>query len=312
MTCTEFELLLDQREPDAQTEAALQRHAEECAHCRMLLELRTLDRDEQVPEAISAQWRAAIRTEQARAESTRRSRGFFQARVLAPICAVAAVLVAAVALRGSLTDAKPKKAMTLSTPVEEYAESEEAVESPVLALGAVAATSAPTIRLAATSLPTTGNAMFSMSARKSQAQEDTAPAENVLPEFDAELTEEAYYEAEESTDEGMALSDISADARNDALDGFPDTVRLAWSAERPVETAKRLLEILNLPESAIETSGKTSVEIHLGIKAEEWEKLMAALQDTGCDVLPAYDEMPWDESGETRFLLQIDEKEYTK
>ena len=59
MTCTEFERLLDQKQPDAQTEGALQRHAEQCAHCRMLLELRQLDAEEQVPEEVTARWQGS-------------------------------------------------------------------------------------------------------------------------------------------------------------------------------------------------------------------------------------------------------------
>ena len=58
MTCTELERLLDQPETDAQTLRDMQSHAAQCTHCRMLMELRNLDRDEDVPEKAAARWRA--------------------------------------------------------------------------------------------------------------------------------------------------------------------------------------------------------------------------------------------------------------
>ena len=312
MTCTEFERLLDQREPDAQTQTAMQRHAEQCEHCRMLLELRALDRDEEVPELASVRWKAAIRTERAKAEAGQRRKGFLSFRGLAAACAALAVLVAAFALRNPLTNVKPETAMMLSAPVEEIAETEEAVEAPMPALGAVMETPAPTIRLAATGLPTTGNALYS-AARKSQANTDMALNESVLSELNAAPMEEAMYEeTDESPDEAAALGSVSAAAQNAAWDSLPDTVRIAWLAERPAEAARQLLEALALPENALETAGGNTVELRFGINTTEWERFVAALQSAGCDVLPAYDEMPWDESGETRFFLRIDEKEQKK
>ena len=91
MTCREFERLLDQKAPDAETRAAMQRHAENCPECRLLLELRGLDAQEQVPEEAATRWRAAIRTEQARGET--KGKGFIHSRAFAPVCAAAAVLV---------------------------------------------------------------------------------------------------------------------------------------------------------------------------------------------------------------------------
>ena len=164
----------------------------------------------------------------------------------------------------------------------------------------------------ATGLPTTGNALYS-AARKSQANTDMALNESALSGLYAAPMEEAMCEeTDESPDEAAALGSVSAAAQDAAWDSLPDMVRITWSAERPVEAARQLLEAMALPENALETAGGNAVELRFGINTTEWECFIAALQSAGCDVLPEYDEMPWDESGETRFLLQIDEKEQIK
>ena len=68
MTCHEFEALLSSL-PDAQAEAQLRTHAEQCPHCAAILAehtallqaLSSLDDEVEMPEAFSRGWREAIR-----------------------------------------------------------------------------------------------------------------------------------------------------------------------------------------------------------------------------------------------------------
>ena len=332
MTCTEFERLLDQRELDAQTEAALQRHAKECAHCRMLMELRTLDRDEQVPEEVSTHWKAALRTEQAKAGSTRRVHGFFQVRVLAPLCAVAAVLVAAVALRNPITDVKDAKSNMLNMPTIEAASSKDSEtdaldmpeaepENGVMMQAVAKSTAMPTLRATAAAtpgaVPALGVVQNNSLARESEPQLEEAVPEEVI-DFDEEILdgdaswaipmEEAIPEDCE-TPILLEASDSAAMIKEEA-----EPMVLCWTAEHPREAVERILSTLGrtgeTAEPAEDGGADTeSAVFALTVRSDEWPAFLAALAEAGYGDTATLEKKTFGVSDSVELILSIKTKE---
>ena len=336
MTCTEFERLLDQREPDAQTEAALQRHAKECAHCRMLMELRTLDRDEQVPEEVSTRWKAALRTEQAKAGSTRRAHGFFQVRVLAPLCAVAAVLVAAVALRNPITDVKDAKSNMLNMPTIEAASSKDSEtdapdmpeaepENGAMVKAAAKSTAMPTLRATAAAtpgaVPARGMAQDNSLARETEPQLEEAVPEEVI-DFESDFNEgildgdaswaipmEEAIPEDYETSMLLEASDSAAMTREEA-----EPMVLSWTAEHPREAVERILSALGRTGETAELTEDDTVDTEsavfaLTVRSDEWPAFLAALTEAGYGDTATLEEKTFGVSDSVELILSIKTKE---
>ncbi len=302
MTCTEFERLLDQKQPDAQTEGALQRHAEQCAHCRMLLELRQLDAEEQVPEEVTARWQAALRTEQAKARMEKR-RGTPLLRLVGPLAAVAAVLVAAVALRQPISNlAHP---LSTASPSAKAAVQENAVRTtPVpVASELTGAGSAPRQAVvqstaAPTQLPLMEMATYSVPAdepadsKPFAAMEAPEEADELIFDMDSPVEEPAM---EEAADEAVYEAEI---ADGDSLIPLGDAVyveSVRWRAAQPTEALKTLLSAMGIgqdgPSPEQEEDG--SVRLRLEVSRAEWPAFLSALAEAGCDEPP--EEPGWTE-----------------
>ena len=290
MTCMEMERLLDLAEPNDQDREAMRRHAAECPECRMLLELRQLDRDEQVPEEAQTRWRAAVRAEKAR-EPARGRRGSSFWRVAAPLCAAAAVLVAAVGLRKpiqeiSLTQSPKPAAVATEAP----AMADTAAEPAMKAMPAAA--SVP----AATAMPMPADEMPMLMEESAMVANDFAvPEEEVLEE-----DEEAPFldDGASALDEALAAGEIER---------IP---LLQWSAADPRKAAEIVMTALGLsPDSDALRCEEDVVQLQLNVAPEQYPALMQALADAGMDPLPEDAWAHFEEEGITQFSLIIRREE---
>ena len=309
MTCTELERLLDQGEPDGQTKLEMQRHADTCEHCRLLLELRSLDRDEEVPEEVSTRWKAAIRTEKAKAGMKRRT-GFLNSRVLAPVFAAAAILVAVAALRQPIASLGGKQTVVLSSPVS----SEESVP---------AATAAPRQEAAGTAMPTSGPKLRAMatampsdlsmnSVPKEAATEQAGADENGAPMLAAGAAKNAapmsamLYQTNEECEETVA--DVMYDCAMPEDDAGTQPAELAWVSDAPADAAAALLREAGLTEAEMDTDDY-GVTLCLSVSREDVPAFFHALETAGCSDLPEEGDLSWDEAGICRFILTIEKGE---
>ncbi len=304
MTCTEFERLLDQREPDGQTKQEMQRHADTCGHCRLLLELRALDQDEKVPETASTQWKAAVRTEKAKTEAKRRS-GFWNSRAMAPVLAAAAILVAVIALRQPIADLGGRQTVPLSTV------SNEEVRP--------AGTEAPTPEAARTGMPAAAPKLMAVataspldfgpgSAPREEAPEEAAEADEMpmfaLGAMRNESGADALISgADAEYEETAFMSACDSAAVEDEIGTQPFT--LVWVSETPAEAANTLLQAIGQPEIDVDME-ESGACLSLAVSRENVSAFLKALETAGCDPLPAETDLPWDEEGVCRLELMIE------
>ena len=346
MTCTEFERLLDQKEPDAQTAEAMQRHAEQCEHCRMLMELRALDTGEEVPEEVSVRWRAALRTEQAK-QRERGRKGLFQYRFLAPLAAAMAVLVAAVALRGSVTDVEKAKKAALPTQTAAVEAREEPAEPAKSVENSIPAMATPITSGLSTAMPTRLPAFESAASEPAGdfAAMESVPAmenEEDIPADEAAFEDEPVDEAaaEEPAGDEAAFEDEPVDeaaAEESAgdevlLDGdfdVPmfaepfnaktmdqtakgrDVVTLTWTAGDPEKTAVQLTEALAKTgcEAEMAISEDGSAHVSLAVAGEQWPAVRDLIAQAGYAGSPALDEISFGGSGSVYLTLNIEKEE---
>ena len=278
MTCAEFEVLLDRPEADEQAQAELKRHAQTCEHCRLLLELRGLDRDETVPVAAAARWRAALRTEQARVQQQHKPRHWL--RYAAPVGAAAAVLIAVVALRQPIVDTADKalenaaapKALTVSAPL------------PTAALTVTEGSAVPASGFSVLELP----AMEADSAANESADASVYTEEEILADEAVPMAAAFYSVPAEETAGAMAETD---EAEEIALEENAAPLTLVCRAADPARAAQAVLTAVGqanaLPRSEDNDSGQ--LEFTLELDGEKWESLLPVLRDNGLirDDLPA-------------------------
>ena len=298
------------------------------------MELRTLDRDEQVPEEVSTRWKAALRTEQAKAGSTRRVHGFFQVRVLVPLCAVAAVLVAAVALRNPITDVKDAKSNMLNMPTIEAASSKDletnAPEKPeagsengVMMQAVAKSTAMPTLRATVAATPGAVPALvqYNSLARELELQvEETVPEEvtDFESDFDEELLdgdaswaipmEEAILEDYE-TPILLEASDSAAMIKEEA-----EPMVLCWTAEHPREAVERILSTLGRTGETAEPAEDGGADTESAVfaptvRSDEWPALLTALTEAGYGDTAALEKQVFGVSDSVELILIIKAKE---
>ena len=318
MTCTEMERLLDIKEPDAQARMDMQRHAEECPHCRMLLELRTLDRDETVPEEAHTRWQAAIRAEKARAENGPKKRGTSALRWLMPVCAAAAVLVATVALRKPITSvnvasvtaapaakqamatvpAEMNGMMLASTTMPTPLATSQPVPAATVQMTATAQPAA-TVQMAATALPVAPAAEAVSMARPMLMAEEAAPAEAAMEEsaMDAAVPDDVPEEAEWMADDMYAPDDfvedeaevtdedveILADDSAAASGSEDETPLFRWTVSDPTAACLRIQDALGQAgiDQGSMSADTTQATLQLNVNPDEWPALMAAMEAEG-------------------------------
>ena len=317
MTCTELERLLDQPETDAQTLRDMQSHAAQCTHCRMLMELRNLDRDEDVPEKAAARWRAAVRTEQARTRISRPKHMFW--RYLAPVCAAAAVLVFAVALRKPITENKQ-----LVQPVAQKTEISAATPAAIMY---ASETAAPTRMPQATanSEPAQNAMVLSDVPRESRealafmpSMEDTGAAEIAIDSEEADnsipfplgLDREDQAAEPEDEAEDVFFADEAVPmmkAEKAMAAGVP--VMLHWAANRPQEAAAAVRAALGLDAEELTAGENGGIEFYVTVSVQQWPAFLSALESAGLEQLPDSDDIPWDGDHAAEFSLRIDQKE---
>ena len=290
MTCAELERLLDRGEPDEQTRQEMQRHAETCESCRLLLELRALDRDEAVPEEASTRWKAALRTEKAKAEAQRRT-GFWNSRAFAPVMAAAALLIAVVALRQPIANLqKPQPAPLSMMAASTEAPAQDMAPAPQLSMAA------PKMAAVATNAPLT----LGMNSASPEAAPEEPEEADAAPMLSAGAM--LYQANEEAEEAAMETADASA-FMQDTLEA--DSQTLTWTADAPSEAAEQLLRAMGWTDS-IPEENESGVSLSLSVRREDLPALLEALEKAGCTSLPTEDELPWDQDGQCRLDLLIE------
>ncbi len=275
VTCAEMERLLDRRDTDPATRAAMLRHAEACPECRLLMELRALDHDETLPDTAAARWRAAVREEAAgRARPARRRIG-----PMIPALAAAAVLVAAVALRSP--------ARTQDSPLTSTSVTEESA--------AVAKRAAPVLTANPTQLPPLTTALPLESAAEIAGDASVADAD--LADWD-EAPMLAMYVAEEApTDEAEAdeAEAEEAGALDEAVSAGADAPEWTVRSPAPLAAARRVLNALGIADEP-SAGPDGAVRLRLTLRAEDWPVFRAACEQNGWDAAqsPFRDDRPTD------------------
>ena len=113
MDCNEFSSLLDKMgdgEGCAADWARLKEHAAACESCRMALDLRELNAEEEVPSPASARWRAAVQNEEAREKVIPIQKKFAWRKYLSAAAAVIFIAVGAASVHQNGPTAATKSA----------------------------------------------------------------------------------------------------------------------------------------------------------------------------------------------------------
>ena len=117
MTCEQFSSLLERYDGDGLNEAEkaeMNAHAQTCARCQMLLDLRALKAGEEMPESAKNAWRAALEKEEEAQVETQKKKAPAWRRWAAVAAAVVFVAVGASAVSGMDLAAYPSGAQSAS------------------------------------------------------------------------------------------------------------------------------------------------------------------------------------------------------
>lgn len=309
MTGTDMERLLDSHGGDAQAEAELERRAREDPDSRLLLNLRQLDDGLQVPEAASRQWQAAVRAAQA---AQGREKGFSIRRWAAPLAAVAAVLVMAVALRGSIGRVtKPvTNAGQQATP---------AVQATETALRATAMpTALPKAEAEEDLVFAEEEAVWADEAAAMAAGGEEAPAEEPAEEIAEEAAPSEAAEEDIVGDETAAVNAalwLSADEAAPAgdaepADEAPILMMAAGAAARPVlQLAWPGADPQALLACAEQTVSDAALEdgaLTFTATWEAWQALVKAAETAGLTGAPEADAALWPAEGPAAVRITLD------